>query len=457
MLGRNHFCCLLGTFFLSGFIATHCCFAQDKLSQSKADQQRQVVAAKKANQIAELLANRDFEAAYEHFGERIKQKLSLEDLEKTWNLQAFVAGALKDVGKPKTASLEPMTFEVPVNYTLYSIITRISVDEKLKVIGLFIRPSSGKGKEPEDLDRKGESEVTLTRDGFTLVGTLRLPELPVQSEESEAAGEQHDSPVPLVILLSGSGPTDRDGNQPMMRNDCLRRLAMRLGEFGIATLRYDKGGSGVAVVSERSLTPGVLVRDLVSWIEIMEQDKRFNNIVLCGHSGGALHALLAGQDSQSVAAVVSLAGAGRNIRDVLQEQLAKQLSESQLASAVEILDELQKGKTVEEVPLVLQSLFRSSVQPYLIDWMKHDPKELVKELSQPVLVVQGEEDIQVTTVDAVRLAESREHVKLVLLPKMNHVLRRIDRAELQTKSYRDATIPIDPACAKEIAEFVLAL
>ena len=141
----------------------------------------------------------------------------------------------------------------------------------------------------------------------TLYGTLELP-----------SGK---GPFTLVFIHPGSGPTDRDGNSAGLpsKNDSLKLLALGLAREGYASLRVDKRGiaaSTQAATREEDLRFDTYVNDVLSWSQKVRQDKRFNKLVLLGHSEGALITLLAALKIKPDA-YISVAGPGRNAANVL--------------------------------------------------------------------------------------------------------------------------------------------
>ena len=266
-------------------------------------------------------------------------------------------------------------------------------------------------------------------------------------------------PVPLVVIISGSGPTDRNGNSPLLpgSNNSLKLLAEALRDRGIATLRYDKrgiAGSAKAGVGEADLRFDMLADDAAGWVRKLRPDARFSTITIAGHSEGSLLGMLAtaraGADG-----FVSIAGAGRPAAAILREQLGRQLPPELLAFSNHALDALVAGRTVDSVPTPLMVLFRPSVQPYLISWLPHDPAALVKALTVPVLIAQGTADAQVMTRDAELLAAAQPKAKLLMVNGMNHVLKTaaLDQAS-QAKSYSDPSLPVAPELIEAIAAFV---
>ena len=268
-------------------------------------------------------------------------------------------------------------------------------------------------------------------------------------------------PVPLVVIIAGSGPTNRDGNSTLLpgANNSLKLLAEGLRDRGIASLRYDKRGIAESVkagVSESALRFDMFANDAVGWVQKLRPDARFSTITIVGHSEGSLLGMLATSRGQADA-FVSIAGAGRPASVLLREQLSKQpLPPDLSAFSNRALEALVAGRTVDSVPPALAALFRPSVQPYLISWLPLDPAALIKELTVPVLIVQGTADIQVPVRDAELLAAAQPKAKLVIVNGMNHVFKTpagTDPASQQA-SYSDPSLPVSRELIESIATFV---
>lgn len=264
----------------------------------------------------------------------------------------------------------------------------------------------------------------------------------------------------VALLVAGSGPTDRDGNQGGKGARELGLLAEGLAARGIATLRFDKAGIGASAAAakpEKDLRFGDYADDVARFVRALRTDARFDRVVVVGHSEGSLLGMLALSAAEG-GGFVSLAGAGRPIADVLREQLRGQLSGTLLDQALHITDELAAGRTVSDVPSELRALFRPSVQPYLVSWMKIVPADAMAALRVPALVVQGTTDLQVTVNDAERLHAARPGSELALIDGMNHVLKRASgAAKEQAASYTDPTIPLADGLVERVATFVTAL
>jgi pimeloyl-ACP methyl ester carboxylesterase len=288
--------------------------------------------------------------------------------------------------------------------------------------------------------------VTMTTPTGVVHGTLLVPATPAP-------------PLPIVLLIAGSGPTDRDGNSPLLpgANNSLKLLAEGLAAKGIASLRYDKRGiaaSRAAGPSESDLRFDTYVDDAVAWIRQVRTDRRFSTVTAVGHSEGSLIGMVAA-DRAKASGFVSIAGAGRAAQDILREQLGRQLPAPMMASAERAIAALAAGHLADSTPPELASLFRPSVQPYLISWFRYDPGVEVARLRIPMLIVQGTTDIQVSVDDAKRLAAAAPAATLLLIDGMNHVLKSVP-ADLaaQRRSYGDPALPVMPQLVDAIAELV---
>ena len=279
----------------------------------------------------------------------------------------------------------------------------------------------------------------------TLYGTLGLP---------------GDARKPAVVLIiAGSGPTDRDGNAGVtLRTDAYRLLAAALVDRGIASVRYDKRGvaaSSAAVRSEADLRFETYVDDAVAWLAKLHRDGRFGSIAIAGHSEGSLIGMLAAAHSK-VDAYVSLEGAGFPAQDVLRRQLKPRLAAlPELAAANErILTALTQGRAVPDVPEALQALYRPSVQPYLVSWFRYDPRVAIAKVSARTAIVQGTFDIQSLPDDARALAAAHPASTLTLVERMSHMLKDAPDATLASQIntvYANPSLPIDPAVPAAIA------
>jgi uncharacterized protein len=287
--------------------------------------------------------------------------------------------------------------------------------------------------------------IELKTDTGTLHGVFDLP---------AGAG-----PWPVVFIHPGSGPTDRDGNSGLTKNDSLKRLGAALRDAGFACLRIDKRGvaaSGKAITKEEDLRLTTYADDVTAWVKLLRADKRFTKVGFVGHSEGSLIGTLAAEAKFD--AFVSLCGPGRKLAVCLREQLKKNLPKELNEKSEVIIADLEVGRTVKDTPKELAALFRPSVQPYLISMLKPDPAAELAKLTCPVLVVSGSTDIQATEDDAKALAAAGTGVKAVRVENMNHVLKELKSTVqvVQGISYADPKQPLHPKLAGEVAGFFTA-
>jgi uncharacterized protein len=300
-----------------------------------------------------------------------------------------------------------------------------------------------------------EEAVRVETPNGYLYGTLLLP--------------QSKRKMPVVLIISGSGPTDREGNSPLFKgpNNSMKLLAEGLASNGIASLRYDKRGVGETgkemflaaqkaktVLREADLRFDAYIDDAVLWGQKLRGDQRFSTVTIAGHSEGSLIGMIAARKLPADG-FVSIAGAGRPAGQILLEQLKPQFTPELFKQTEEIINLLVAGQTLSSVPPQLQALFRPGIQPYMTSWLRYDPAKEIAVLTTPVLVIQGTTDLQVSVEDAKLMAAGAPKAELFLVEGMNHVLKQVSKdGEKQTASYSDPTLPVIPAVINEISRFV---
>ncbi len=292
-----------------------------------------------------------------------------------------------------------------------------------------------------------ERPVVLGEDRGALHGTLCVP----------AGQGTRDA----VLIWSGSGPTDRDGNSALgLRNNSLKMLAQALAEEGYVSVRTDKRGVGA---SARAAPPEsehrfeFYVDDAVRWANYVKELPRIRNVFLLGHSEGALVATMAAQRYRA-AGLVLVAGAGFRAPDILRRQIAAPegaMPENLLSETHALLDALEQGRQVASVSTELHAAYRPSVQPYLISWFGYDPVAELAKLGLPTLIVQGTTDFQVSIEDAERLKAARADIRLVAVEGMNHVLKTapVDRQD-NYATYFKPMLPLSPGLMPPIVDFL---
>jgi pimeloyl-ACP methyl ester carboxylesterase len=285
--------------------------------------------------------------------------------------------------------------------------------------------------------------VEVTSGAVTLRGELWIPK--------GATGK-----VPVVLVIAGSGPTDRDGNSALgLRSDAYRMLAEGLATRGIASLRYDKRGVGRSTLD---FDPSkVVIDDFVADAGVMAAklrgDPRFSTLTVAGHSEGGPIALLLAQKAPPDALVL-LASPGRPLQALLREQLSTKLDAAGMADLDRILKAIMAGTSPDPVPDALAALFNPTVRAMIRSLLDVDPTALLQKLKVRTAIIQGEHDAQVKVADARALARVRPDAKLTLLPTMNHVFKEEASASLPQASYGDPSKPLAPGLLEAVVAAV---
>lgn len=254
-----------------------------------------------------------------------------------------------------------------------------------------------------------EAVTIPTPRGYTLAGTLTRPKA--------ATG-----PVPVLVTISGSGPQDRDSRIPIVQGYApFRDLADTLGRRGIAVLRFDDRGVGQSggAASRDSATSEDFADDVLSVVQYLRTraDVDGARIALAGHSEGGLIAPIAAVKDPRLKAVVLMAGPAITGRRILEYQ-----NEDGIRAAT--ASETQRDSLRRTVPAALDSLQRTN------RWMRYfmttDPLVMARRLRQPVLVLQGDTDMQVTpeqadTLTAAMRRAGNRAVTLRRFPATNHL------------------------------------
>ena len=356
-----------------------------------------------------------------------------------------------------------------------------------------------------------------------------------------------DADAPLVLIIPGSGPTDRDGNSPLgIGAGTYRLLAEGLAQKGISTVRIDKRGiaaSAGAVRDANAVTIDDYVSDARAWVDDIRRRTGTSCVWILGHSEGGLVALATAQESPDICGLILVATAGRPLGDVAEEQLHAQpalepilpranavtiddyvsdarawvddirrrtgtscvwilghsegglvalataqespdicglilvatagrplgdVAEEQLRAqpalepilpqADAAIDALASGKRIDagDVPPALAPLFAPAIQGLLISVFALNPADLAGRVEKPVLILQGDRDIQVGVPDATALKAAAPTAELAVIPDVNHVLKLVssDDAAANIATYADPALPLAPGIIETIADFL---
>lgn len=260
----------------------------------------------------------------------------------------------------------------------------------------------------------------------------------------------------IIIIIGGSGPTDRNGNQQMMQNNSLKMLAQDLAQEGIASFRYDK--RIFTLLKQRALQEEKLrfddfIEDAVSVIDYFKKKNNFKRIFVLGHSQGALVGMLAALQTP-VDGYISLAGAGQSIDQVIVNQIGIQMPGLK-DETIEALATLKEKGKVKDFNPALASILRSELQPFMASWMQYDPAQEIKKLNVPVLVVNGTKDLQVDVQEAQYLQAALPVAQLEIIENMNHVLKTVMGNDMENaKTYNDTSIALSEKLVPALKDFL---
>lgn len=265
----------------------------------------------------------------------------------------------------------------------------------------------------------------------------------------------------LVILIAGSGPTDRDGNSMMLQgeNNSLKYLAEGLAEQGISVYSYDKRFFGLFKAGKSEEGMAMLfddfVDDAIEVANFFRKSKKYKNIIFAGHSEGSLIGILGAQKTK-IDGVISLSGTGNSLDVILETQIGAQ-APFLLEETQSILGELKKGNTIEVENPMLQSVFSEQLQPFVISSLKYNPQDEIKKLSVPVMIVNGTADLQIHLSETELLQKAKPDAKYLIVENMNHVLKEVKDVSENQQSYSNPDFPVVPELINQIASFVKSI
>ena len=266
-------------------------------------------------------------------------------------------------------------------------------------------------------------------------------------------------PVAAVLLIAGSGPTDRDGNSEIMveNNDMLWHLAQQLREANIASLRYDKMGVGESQFSEGfeekeyTFDDSVAVAQLL--LAFLKADSRVDNVGVIGHSEGSLTALLSAAKME-VDFVISLAGNA----DPIDEQLVKQVQRVNQEAALVLsqrLEQIARSEYQKTGNALVDALVMEGSEAYLARWMAYNPSEILQTNKAPALVIKGDCDERLLFEDD-WFSETGmpDHVQFKIIRGMSHLLKEVDTPADVPRTYRERTLAVHPELIELITTYI---
>lgn len=298
--------------------------------------------------------------------------------------------------------------------------------------------------QPGTVSAAGDIRVILRTPTGNISGSLAMP--------------PGKGPFPVILIISGAGEMDRNGNlsKAHVVNNDLLMLAEALKKRGIASVRYDKrgvGASGGALSSSRPLLFSDLINDASRWVENLKRDKHFTKVGVLGYDEGSLVGMVAAENSRA-AVYVSVAGWADTADVRLKSELAAQ-PRSIRVDADRIIANLKVGEPVSNVAYNLRAVLGPKRQPFLISEFQYDPVKEIARLSMPALIIQGTNDLDVGSQQAERLHRARPGSYLDLITGMNHVLKQSPSdPEQNFATYSNPDLPLDPELVQVLTAFL---
>jgi uncharacterized protein len=376
-----------------------------------------------ANNFVDLLVQKNFAAAVAQYDDTMKAALPQAKLEEVWTTVQLQAGAYKSRGKTRTQKQGNYSIVfVTCEFEKTSLDIKVVFDSANRVAGLFFTPAtSTQYSAPSYVkaDAFHENNVTVGDDQWALPGTLTLP--------------NGQGPFPAVVLVHGSGPQDRD--ETIGPNKPFKDLAWGLASKGIAVLRFEKRTkqhAGKLTAVKRFTVKEEVIDDALAAVALLRKTEAIDRhrIFVLGHSlGGMLVPRIASRDS-SIAGIISLAGATRALETVIPEQLHYifsldgSISPEEQKKLDEARQQAAKVKALTPKDLDSTDVIFGAPASYWLDLRGYDPPATAHELKQPILILQGERDYQVTMQDfgAWRTAlGARDNATFKSYPGLNHL------------------------------------
>ncbi|AXT58438.1 alpha/beta hydrolase [Aquimarina sp. MMG015] len=263
-----------------------------------------------------------------------------------------------------------------------------------------------------------------------------------------------DDNVPLVIFIMDAGAINREGNDRMSKNDAFKLLAIALAKKGVASYRYDKRLFKIDAygIREHEILLEHFIQDAQAIVKYFKENGNYTKVILAGHGQGSLIGIVAGQEN--VDGFISIAGNAQSVDQIVIQQLEKQAPGLDKSAAVAFTELKEKGRATDYDP-ALESIFGYQLQPFMKSWIKYTPSEEIQNLEIPILILQGDKDLQVEVSEAEKLKEAVPNAEYVIIENMNHILREIKGSRLENhKSYNEYWLKIMPEVTTSIVNFV---
>ncbi len=409
-----------------------------------------------AQQIVTQLAQGDFVGAWQHAESNVRERFSAEQLRAGWQGVEAQAGPFKEqVRAHSTASPQGEIVVVTCTFGSTNIDINVVFNAEDQVISLTITPA---GTIDQQLaahesvpayahkDHFHEQEVVVGQGEWQLPGTLSLP-----------AG---NGPFPAVVLVHGSGPNDRD--ETLGPNKPFRDIAWGLASQSIAVLRYEKRtrvhGPRIQEHLDTLTIQEEVIDDALEAVALLQSVPQVDtrHIFVLGHSLGGYVLPLIGKADPHTAGLIVLAGLARPLEDTLVDQFTYiySLDGTITPEHQKHLDEVKRQAEQVKAPDLSPATPAASLPfgvpaAYWLSLRGYQPEEVARTLPQPLLILQGESDYQVTMEDFRQwqhaLAE-RKDVQFHSYPALSHLFAPVEGGGMSTP----ATYAIPTHVAEEV-------
>ncbi|RCS28279.1 alpha/beta hydrolase [Polaribacter sp. WD7] len=289
----------------------------------------------------------------------------------------------------------------------------------------------------------------------TAIAQIKTEEIVIYNNNIELPGTLSFTKenTPLIIWIHGSGNVDRNGNQqPFIKANYIKQFRDSVNKYGVSFYSFDKRTANKKNI--KSLKKGVLFKDYIADVQEtilhFKKDTRFAKIVLIGHSQGSLIAML---NHTNAGKIVSLAGPSMSADKTIITQIQEKAPYLDSITKAHF-KELANTGSIQNVNLMLQSIFRKENQSFLSSWIKYNPSKEIQKIAIPVLIVNGDNDLQVKVSDAQKLHASNKNSELLIIPKMNHVLKVVNSVTENQNSYTKPDFPLSSNLIQHIVKFV---
>jgi len=384
-----------------------------------------------ARSFVEAFFSKDFAIAHQLFSDAVKAQIPTEAMPQV--LAQFTAGfgAFKKVKEVKKAE-DGTRVLVVIEFEKSTENLGFAFDNKGKIVGFRLAPTENTSKYQTPsyarTDSFVERDVTVGSGEWALPGTLTLP--------------KGQSKSPAVVLIHGSGPQDRDETGANPSNKMFKDIAWGLASKGIAVLRFDKRSlvHGIKVVKLKTFTVNEeSVDDAILAVELLRRTSEIDskNIFVAGHSLGGMLIPRIGQRDNGIGGLISLAGLMRKLEDAYLDQVIYLSSLDGISDA----DQKEIDKTKQLVAAVRKLKLTDPPETktlldlpvsYWVDLNNYDPSREAKKLKQPIFILQGESDYNVTMADLAiwkKALANKKNVEFRSYPYLHHSFMRTPLAK----------------------------